>query len=221
MGANWYRRMRHFNIWVVAIFGIAAIIGVIAIVATLASGFQQRLGPVEGQRPVDENASIAPRFSGAERIAGRPFLAMTVVAKNAADTGGSGYSSKSAIDNRNMLLLNVVDGSSRYILPDNGRRLVQWHVLSLAAGDEALAYVALVGDDAAASYDVLIGSFATGRQAWVARGVTAMDEPMMVDADTMGLILWDGQRPAYHRYGMADLKETLSRPLPLLGEAAQ
>lgn len=216
MGANWYRRMRHFNSWVVAIFGIAAIIAVIALVATFASGVQQRYGPAEGQRPLGENASLAPRFSGADRIAGWPFLAMTVVAKDAGDSGGSGYSSKSAIDNRNMLLLNVQDGSSRYILPDNSRRLVQWHVLSLAEGNEASAYVALVGDDAASSYDVLIGSFATGRQAWVARGVTAMDEPMMVDADAMGLILWDGQRPVYHRYGLTDLKETLSRPLPML-----
>ena len=223
-----YRRVWRFNALVIAALGVGAIlVAVLAagtVVLTLLVDFQRdagrRIGFERDAARTEAASDDLPRFTEHERVAGTPYLAITVGAKRTDGSYGMSKSVRSRDDDdRNLLLLDLRDGTSRYVLPNNARRLVQWHVLSSDGADGKTvgrAYVALVGDSGSTKYDILIGNFATGSQVWAMRGVSAMDVPDMVDEATLGFIAWDGTKPSYHLYGVGDLKESAARPIPML-----
>lgn len=204
--------------------GIAALIAIVLGAIGIAGAFFYD-GGGHGNRngrvpPPAAAAEQLPVFSSQNHIVGTQLLALTVSAQPDDDRPRVSYSgSGSENDQRNVLLLNLRDGSNRYVLPDNARQLVQWNVLSSDGPDGKTvgrAYVALVSDRGATSYDILIGAFATGQQAWVMRGVSALDSPILVDDGTIGFIVWKGNAPTYHLFGVDDLKERIARPVPIL-----
>ncbi|MEG3146385.1 hypothetical protein U1839_17165 [Sphingomonas sp. RT2P30] len=224
MQRAFYRRVWRFNALVIAAFGIVGILAAVAVLVAVLIDVQSRFAPhgvFRGDRPRSEAVSgDVPTFTKQERVEGTPFLAMTIGAKNPDGSLAMVGSSRSGDQaERNVLLLDLRNGDTRYVLPNNDRPLVQWDVLSSAGPDGksvGRAYVALVGNAGSSKYDVLIGTVATGKQLWAARGVTALDVPNLVDDGTIGFVVWNGNAASYHLYGLDDLKERMARPLPLL-----
>jgi len=225
---TFYRRLWRFNAFVIAAVGILGVIALLAFVALLATEviFRQRYADQEmGSFPVlaqDGTIEEAPVFNGEQRLSGTPLLALKVGSPPQRGSGGIGSSSRANGEaDRNILLINLRDGSSRHILPDNGRVVAQWHVLSATDGP-ARAYVALVADTRPASppkYDILIGNFATGKQSWVAHGISALDAPELVDDKAIGFLRSQGGAFIYERYDLANLTKEISRPVALLKAA--
>lgn len=123
----------------------------------------------------------------------------------------------------NMLLIDDRDGSSRYALPDNSRDIIQWHNLPRAEDPpaEVQAYVALVrcvqpATAEAECYDVLVGRLDQPGQAWVAKGVSALEWPKLVDDESVAMLIWVGDEMRYLKVGLSDMKPQISRPVPFL-----
>lgn len=219
-----YRRLWRFNAFVVAILGGVAIVTLIAVLSMIVPEIlkQSRVGNEFHEQRLDVAAAgELPVLSDQERIAGTSLVTIKVGDERSQDYSGS--SSGTGSVDRNVMIVDLKDGSSRYVLPDNRRQLVQWHVFpvsDVASSGKARAYVALVGDGdrkSPAKFDILIGNFATGKQAWVAKGVTAMDSPEILDDRAIALLAWEGSRLSYRRYNLETLAQEVARPIELMG----
>ena len=219
MRPSFYRRLWRFNAILIAILGLITILISPLALSQLLYDQSRHSGSYysAGDSPSQPGDKL-PRLSNQERIKGTPYLAVMIAPTGPDQATGLHSSPSSHAADRNILLIDLRTGASRSLMPDNKRRIIRWETLSSDGPDRtgtSLAYVALVGDDSARRYDVLIGSFATGQQAWVARGVSALDAPTIVDDAALGLLLSDDKGVHYHLYGLDDLKERVSRPVPL------
>lgn len=159
------------------------------------------------------------RLGEASVVAGTPFLTLKIGAIE-----GDPYSSYSGGDDRNVVILDPRDGSSRKALQTNDRQLVQWHVL----GDDKVTsianryapdrvdgnslsthYVAVVeasaerGKEHRRRYDVLLGSFTDGRQVWIAKGVDGLIHAQKLQAGSILMIIAERGR-TFVRYFAPD-----------------
>lgn len=159
------------------------------------------------------------RLGEASAVAGTPLLTLKIGAIE-----GDPYSSYSGGDNRNVMILDPRNASSRKILQTNDRHIAQWHVLG---DDEASSsadryapvrtdgnslsthYVAVVearaerGEERHRTYDVLLGSFADGRQVWIAKGVDGLIHARKLQAGSILLIMAERGR-TFVRYFAPD-----------------
>ena len=147
-----------------------------------------------------------------------------------ADDRSSGYSSGGARRQRNVLILDSGSGSQRRLLPDNKRIIVQWIIFGdeqegyqpsakvTLAGEKANqhpSFVALVdtGTEQQPRHDLLMGSFVTGRQSWIARNLDGFDRAWAMPDGRIGIILTERGRTTYRVYDPASLKPILSIPI--------
>ncbi|RVT91307.1 hypothetical protein [Sphingomonas crocodyli] len=216
MPRSLYRKLWRYNAFVVALCGTMGL-GLLGFGAWQVIGRTPHLIEETARPTAFESANNLPSLSDAKIIGGTSLLAIKTQANDAA-----AYSEQ---QDRNVLLIDLRNGKSRYVLPDNKRKLVQWYILPASADDGngvGRAYVALVGDDRPETtprYDVLIGNVATGQQAWAARGVTALDAPELIDDNAIALLISNGNALSYHRYGLATLAREAVRPVAMIATA--
>lgn len=179
-----------------------------------------RVGPPPGApEKVGIDAEGEPlRLGEAGAVPGTPFLTLKI-----GESASGSYSSYSGGNDRNVMILDPRDGTSRKVLPTNNRQLAQWLVLkdggspSIATRyppddpDDAVAthYVAVVetetdrGDKADRGYDILLGSFADARQVWIARGANGLIHAQKLQTGSVVMIVADRGR-TFVRYFAPD-----------------
>lgn len=221
MRATFYRRLWRFNAIIIAAVGVLSLTGLAAlslfgfsdIFVAPRYAANHRLGPeANGGNPlvlghgnrVDDTTLYA-------FILGRPD-----------DGSGGSYSSYRKGDDRNILVVNVQDGTSRTILPDNRRRIVEWQTIGDHSTGEARAYVAQVWQPMAADTpaskrrsDILVGNFRTAKQQWVARGVRSLEQAIVVGDNSVGLLTVEKAGLTFRRIDLATLAPSLTSPVPI------
>lgn len=158
------------------------------------------------------------RLGEASAVSGTPFLTLKI-----GESESGSYSSYSGGNDRNVMILDPRDGSSRKILQTNDRQLAQWLVLEDGvspnvergyppdSSDKSVSthYVAVVqadanrGDKAGQGYDVLLGSFADGRQVWIAKDADGLIHAQKLQSGSVVMIVADRGR-TFVRYFAPD-----------------
>lgn len=228
-----YEKLSRFNLWLFAGIGLL-LLGGVAVLAFLMlsnSGYQEhdyndgRLA----QTVLAEPDQLMPDLQSAETIAGTNFMTVDVSAPEDyrdADIGmSSAIKKKYDSNDRNILFVNLENGDSRYLLPDNSRHLTQWHVLP----DDSLAskakrfYVAQVmvkpGKKAPGtkpSFDILVGRFSDEKQLWLLNGVLSLDQVSTTDDGDIALLYSTGEEFTYTRVDGETLQIEASKPVPIM-----
>ena len=217
-----YRRIARFNIIVIAIIGVVGLLGIAAVVVLfvaqgLARSDRFAAAPL-GPETAGENRLVLGNGTAVDGTTLRIFTLGR--AGDASPYGSSGYSEG---DDRNVLVVDERDGSSRTILPDNRRRITQWEILgprdeSMAGSKtEARIYVLAVRSPAASDTsasrrsDILVGNFRTGQQQWVVRGIRALKHASLRDDNILVLLTVEDTGLVFRRIDLATLAPRLMR----------
>jgi|GEM_PF-1906426 hypothetical protein len=147
------------------------------------------------------------------------------------DNGRSGIGSSKGGDygdQRNLLLVNRKTGASNRLLPNNNREIVGIRYFAMQAGtgwesgygqddvtnaDVPLAYYALIltaPGQQNGPIDLLVGTLASRKQAFVQTGLDGVDEMLMLDSRRLALIVREKQRLYYRIIDIPDMKLLLS-----------
>lgn len=222
-----------FSKWTIRIMAAIGVLGCLALIAIALMAFGITRGGGRYQPAKVEAADTREVFTvgNVDSIPRTNLIRLDVWA---ARSQGSSYSGGSRDDRRNIILFNTSTGASRRILPDNNRRIDE---LWLLPGDrtrspvdqvEALAdaatdaaappawYVLLVdqpGEDDLG--DLLVGSIATGNQAYVMTGIDGVDSIWSPDATHIAAIVRDKRKLFYRVIDMTTLKVSASRPIAI------
>jgi len=217
------RSKPHWIIWLFAIVGVLGMVALIFLaVAVLNFGRMQEPAEVAGDTPEDVFT-----VQNAGPIEGTNFIKIEI---GRGDDRGSYSSTTSEL--RNILLLDKRTGVSRKLLPDNSRRIVHSYFLPaeadatvtadsvMAGAPEAAApaaYYALLvertGEDG--RLDMLVGSLADARQAFVMPGVEGVDGVWMQSATRIGLVAREGRNLYYRVIDVPSLRVVLSRRIAI------
>lgn len=214
MKSSLYRRLWSFNAIVIAAAGVLALVAVAAVLVGLWRSNQHE----DLVRPETRGGDGALYVVAQEHARRSPYVALMLGTRGmdfGSDDAGSDYR-----DLRNVLLLNEDDGTTRHVLPDTKRRISQWRFLPGLDDSPDTAYYALVesrerGSDGGQLYDLLVGTPEGKRQAWIARGVTSISDPDLLDGDSLGVLVWRGRDLTYLKVDLADLRLQLSRKIEL------
>jgi hypothetical protein len=214
----------HWLVWIfagVGLLGIIAIIALVAMISNLGRGYEPP--KVAGAKP-----ETVFTLGSVSELAGTNLIRIDI---NAQDSSrGSGSYSGVRDDTRNILLLDKTTGTSRKLLPDNGRRIEQSHFLPakaglVASGDDPLlggsdssdrpppAYYVLIltQGEREGARDILAGTLAGGRQAYVMRGVDGVDSIWMQNPTQIGFVVRERLGLYYRIVDIPTLKVVASR----------
>lgn len=151
-------------------------------------------------------------------------------------SGSSGYE----FDHRNLILLDKATGTSRRLLADNHRRIVNLrffpaHAAADGAERGAEEYLVEADDEAegkkaklpAAYYvlavrqagsmrqDILVGTIADGRQDFLLKNIDGIDRMWMLSPTQLALVVREGMKVHYKVIDVPALKIVLSRPVEI------
>ena len=216
----------HWVVWLFALVGLAGILAFVFLVVMVGRAYEPRQpARVAGQKP-EETFTV----SNVGRVRGTELVRMEI----AASEGGGGSYSGGGRDVRNLLLFDRRSGTSRKILPDNGRHVSRIAFLPAAASeetspyaDELMAAPGAEGESAPPAYyllqvrqagnrdleDVLVGRIADGRQAFVMTGIDGIDLTWMDGPTRLGLIVRERLRLYYRIVDIESLKVVENRPI--------
>jgi len=224
------------NIWkfnaiaiaVMALLAIAMLAMSIAQTWVLGSLYSGTSGFDESEQQ-DERDFTEPAVNEFEVIEGTPYLVVRIAQKKTTASEatnhsyGDGYE-ENVVQERNAMIINGDDGSSRLILPDNDRALVRWHVLNdKETSNDQAGYVALVTSRTVVpqsdksdekQFDVLVGNFGSKKQAFIVKNVNAIDSVRLVEGDKAALIVWNGWTPTWILVDMKNLNIIRSKKFP-------
>jgi hypothetical protein len=223
-----FDRLGRFNSILFTVVGIAVLGLLIMVGISMLSGMSSH-DDYEAPVQVDGNktAGLVPSFQGLEQINGTDIATITVSVPN--DYGGNGVSISSkgsyADNKRNILFVNLTDGASRYLLPDNSRLLAQWHVLPDAKAEAPKAEPIYVGQvmvkqdsqsTANKTFDVLIGRFRDGQQKWLLEGVRSLDGVTMLDDGDVTFLYSTGKDFIFARVDGKSLEVEARKTVPVM-----
>jgi hypothetical protein len=195
----------HWIVWLFALFGLAGVAALIfiAVVILNVGGRAPEPARIAGERP-EESFSVR----GAEPLAGTSLIRIDIAAAQSGSSGSSAYSGSGVDDLRNILLLDRTSGAARRLLPDNRRRIERAYFLPARADfapepDAAVAAVSADEDAPPPAYyvllveqpgrrdriDVLVGTLASGQQAYVMAGLEGVDSVWMHGPATIGFLV--------------------------------
>lgn len=155
-------------------------------------------------------------------------------------SGSSGYE----FDHRNLILLDKATGTSRRLLADNHRRIVDLRFFParaaadgsergaeeylIEAGDEAddeaegkkaklpaAYYVLAVRQAGSMRQDILVGNIADRRQDFVLKNIDGIDRMWMLGPTQLALVVREGMKVHYKVIDVPTLKLVLSRPVEI------
>ncbi|HEY0623355.1 hypothetical protein [Sphingomonas sp.] len=153
-----------------------------------------------------------------------------------ASSGSSSYE----FDHRNLILLDKATGTSRRLLADNHRRIVEFRFLPAStaidgadrpaeeylvevdgeASDKkvkppAAYYVLAVRQAGSMRQDVLVGNIADGRQDFLLKNIDGVDRMWMLSPTRLALVVREGMKVHYKVIDVPALKLVLSRPVEI------
>lgn len=180
-----------------------------------------------------------------DRVRGTTLLAIAIGVgtgqSSASEDPYGSSSSRGASDQRNLILLDKPTGANRRLLPGNDRSILDVTFLPAAPtlerghaqravteAEEAesdaktkttpppMAYYAVVVRQKDGKLqDVLIGSLASGAQAWVLTGIDGIDRMWMITPTRLGLLLRQGMKLQYRVIDIPALKTVAARPVDI------
>src|SRR5262245_53975883 len=169
-------------------------------------------------------------FGGIDQVKGTRFFTIPIVR---VENGSSGSFTKryASGDERNRLIVDSTTGASRKVLPNSDFQIVNWIEPNAQAsdtrryesgdpadGDASGLYAAVVqrpGRTAkdAATYDLLLGRFQDGQQAWIARGLSGVEATWITADGKLAVVAAVGDHGIYRLYDPKSFKQLLEAPL--------
>ena len=169
-------------------------------------------------------------FGGINQVKGTRFFTVPIVG---VEHGSSGSFSKryAGGDERNRLIVDSTTGASRKVLPNSDFAIVNWIEPTAAASDtrryesgspssedSSGLYAAVVQrpgktDKDPATYDLLLGRFDDGRQAWIAKNLSGVEATWLIDGGKLAVVAAVGNRGIYRVYDPKTFKQLLEAPL--------
>lgn len=211
----------HWVVWAFAAIGALGIVGILALMAMLFH-YERPYQPakVAGAKP-----ETVFTLGSVDELRGTNLIRIDILASDG--RGGSSAYSGGEADTRNILLLDKASGASRKLLPDNARHIDQSRFLPAKAGlvpaaDDPLmsdgggdvvdppAYYVLTISEGDRSHDILVGTLASGRQAYVMRNVDGIDSVWMQSPTRIGFIVRERLNLYYRIVDVPTLKVVTS-----------
>jgi hypothetical protein len=218
MRGTFFRYLWRFNAIAIAIAAVSFIL--LAVFswrqqATMNEDFDNEMDKalVAVNRPIASSGE----FGALENVPGTPFaitgIAERLTPKDDATSFGyeKGYD-KNVISERNLVIIDSSRGTSRHVLPDNSRKVLRWETLGDRVNDKLVrgrAYIVLVSSEKTeGKFDLLLGNFDTGKQAWIAFGIDAFDLPDMSDPNQVLVLISKQNQYSFLKSNLSDLTVT-------------
>jgi hypothetical protein len=177
-------------------------------------------------------------FGDVNQVEATRFFTIPILRADPDKAEGSFSGSYRGEDQRNRLIVDSVSGTSRRVLPNQNFEIVNWfepaikasdgsdHLIDPAASGEAARtvpsglYAAVVkrpgkGDKDPARYDVLLGRFETGQQAWIATGLAGVESLWITPKHRLGMVAATAQGGVYRLYDPENFRQQLESKLKL------
>jgi hypothetical protein len=221
--------------WSFAAIGLLAALAVIFLAITVL-GFMSG-GPREPARVAGKAPSEQYSVQDVDGVRGTDLLQIQI---GIGEHGGGSYSGKRSIDQRNLILLNRLNGESRRLLPDNSRSIERTWLFPAVTESPAEAreayepggevtqgakskappppfayYVLAVRQEGGRLEDVLVGDLATGHQAFVLSGIDGIDRIWMASPTRVAILLREKLRLHYRVIDIPALKVVTARPVDI------
>lgn len=222
---------------VVIVAGVVAIILVVAFVAMILVRWPSfdRAPNQRAQQGEAVGSSEPLIFGDADPVEGTPWFVLPVIEERGGGIGSGSYSGYRPTPGRNMLVVDSRTGAARRLLPDNRRALHRWNILRRDRGthygpldlvddptpsaEPPIAYLAVVGErgDKAREQgvDLLIGSFETGEQRWLARDLIGFDQAWILPEGRIAMIVHSRSGTVYSVVDPQDFRIVLSREIAM------
>ncbi len=213
-----------FGTWTVRLLALIGVLGCLAVIAIALVMFG--LSGIGAGAPAKVEAAATHEVFAVNNVGavhGTNLIRMDVEASS--DQRGS-VSRGDSGDRRNVVLLDIVTGASRRVLPDNNRRIADFRFLDRGTDDPAVVdrddgegakgtaspwYMVRIDQPGDTGLeDVMIGSIATGKQAVVLTGIDGVDSAWLADAGHIALILRDHRKLSYRLIDTASFKVSAS-----------
>jgi hypothetical protein len=186
------------------------------------------------QQVVKDRAGNIYTFGDVDQVAGTRFFTVPILRSNGNDDGGAFSSDGRGDDQRNRLIVDSSTGASRRVLPNQNLQIVNW--LEPAAepqnqGELQLSesakgkvssglYAAVVKRPGKTTkdrptYDVLLGRFDTGQQAWIASGLSGVQSLWITPDHRLAMVAATASGGIYRAYDPATFRRQLEAKLPL------
>ncbi|HVJ02751.1 MAG TPA: hypothetical protein VM662_11260 [Sphingomonas sp.] len=229
------RGIGRFVVWGFAALGLLAAGAVILIaVNILAWHSNARQEPAAVQARAAEELFAVAAVNGLE---GTGIDEVVIATQASISRGGMEYSSGGGgrPDERNVILLDKATGTSRRLLPDNSRKIVDRIYLpalaTIESAGEADKYEVMADGERVKpprayyllrveavdgkSEDVLIGDLKTGRQSVVLSGIDGVDRVWMQSPTRVALLMRQGKALHYRAIEIPELKVVAARPVEI------
>jgi hypothetical protein len=225
------RSRSRWLVWPFAALGVATAIAIVWLAVELS-------GPFGGREPAIVAAGHATddllMVGNVTPLAGTNLIAIEIRAVEG-DRGKVSSGSYYGNDTRNLLFLDRATGISRRVMPDNAAHISDIDYLPAAAEANSQSAIKVGAEDSFRdgppayylltlerrskngdkTYDLLVGTIATGKQAVIMRGLAGMDQSGMLDASRLGVIVREGQSLFYRVIDIPALKQVESHKIEI------
>lgn len=221
--------------WLYAVVGgLVAVGGLVLLLLAALFGFSLfGGGRHEPAKIVDKAGTTVFILGQVQDLSGSNLVRVNITAAERSDENpyGSLSSGGGVADTRNILLLNKTTGATRKLLPDNSRRIIADQFLAAETDSNIsgppgvvrnerssppayyLLTVASANDEK--RLDVLVGTLATGRQAFVMRNVAGVESIWMQTPTRIGTIVREGLGLHYRIVDVPTLQVVASRSIDI------
>jgi len=188
------------------------------------------------QQVAKDRAGNTYTFGDIDQVQGTRFFTIPILRTNEDRAEGTFSSSYRGDDERNRLIIDSATGASRRVLPNQNLQIVNWFEpttkpengkiipddqTEAAQGGIAMGlYAAVVkrlskSDKDPASYDVLLGRFQNGQQAWIATGLSGVESLWITPDHKLAMVAATNTGGVYRVYDVSTFKQQLETKLPL------
>src|SRR3954447_97645 len=184
-----------------------------------------------------DRSGAALTFGGVEQVEGTRFFTVPIVRSGDRNPYGGSFSKYAGTDERNRLDVDSTSGASRRVLPNTDFSIVNWlepkeemAKTGEGAGEEAAGgvapthssglYAAVVKrpgptEKDPATYDLLLGRFEDGKQAWVARGLAGVEAIWLTPDHKLAVVAATPKSGVFRLYDPITFVQLLDAPLTL------
>jgi len=169
-------------------------------------------------------------FGDIDQVEGTRFFTIPIVR---VENGSSGSFTKryAGGDERNRLIVDSATGASRKVLPNNDFQIVNWIEPTTIASDTnryeggtastaepSGLYAAVVQrpgrtDKDPSTYDLMLGRFDDGQQAWLAKGLSGVQATWITKEGKLAVVAAVGDHGIFRIYDPKSFQQQLEAPL--------
>jgi hypothetical protein len=190
------------------------------IVAALAGCEFQAPDTGQPQRIAQDRSGNVYTFGDVDQVQGTRFFTVPIVRVEGTTDSGSLSKTYRGVEEHNRLIVDAARGQSRRVLPDTRFEIVKWIEPTVKASnlgdyvggrsaDEGSKssglYAAVVKrpgrtEKEPSTYDLLLGKFENGQQAWVAHGLSGVQAVWLTSDGKIAVVAATGGRGIYQVY---------------------